>query len=382
MTALGDRRNQGASEVAGSPAMDTADLEKLLLTAHERRASDLIISAGSPPTLRVDGLIRMMEGPALDGETTKSLLYRILRAEQARHFELRRELDFSLMRQGHRFRGNAYWQSGSVAAAFRLIPDTIPKPEDLGVPEIAVDFVQRPQGLVLVTGASSQGKTTTLASLVDHVNRRASKHIITVEDPIEFVHTNELSIVDQREVGSDTLSFAEALRHALRESPDIIVVGEMRDPETIRAALIAAETGHLVLSTLHTNDACQALDRIIESFPESEQAQIRAQLSLSLLAVFAQRLVRGRDGRLVLASEILYNTHAVANTIREGHIHQLYSAMETGRKHGMWTMNQALEDLRARGVISEAEINRYLSVHESYRAMEQAPAGRGHAGGR
>jgi twitching motility protein PilT len=359
--------------------MNTMDLEHLLLTAREQRASDLIISAGSPPTLRVDGLIRMMDGRALDGETTKALLHGILSAEQVRRLELHRELDFSITRQGHRFRGNAYWQSGSVAAAFRLIPDVIPRPENLGIPEIAVDFVQRPQGLVLITGASSQGKTTTQASLVNYVNRHVSKHIITVEDPVEFLHTNDLSIVDQREVGLDTLSFAEALRHALRESPDIIVVGEMRDPETMRAAFIAAETGHLVLSTLHTNDACQALDRIIESFPETEQAQIRGQLSLSLLAVLAQRLVRGRDGHLVLASEILYNTHAVANAIREGHIHQLYSTMEAGRKHGMWTMNQALEDLHARGVIAETEIKRYVSVHESYRAMKQPPAGHGRA---
>jgi twitching motility protein PilT len=363
----------------GIPVTNPTDLEHLLSTAREHRASDLILSAGSPPTLRIDGLIRMMEGRALDGASTQALVYGILTAKQARHLELYRELDFSLTLQGHRLRGNVYWQSGSVAAAFRLLPDTIPRPEDLGIPEIAVDFVQRPQGLLLITGSSSQGKTTTQASLVNHVNRHAAKHIITVEDPVEFVHANELSIVDQREVGSDTLSFAEALRHALRESPDIIVVGEMRDPETMRAALISAETGHLVLSTLHTNDACQALDRIVESFPESEQSQIRAQLSLSLLAVLAQRLVQGRNGRLFLASEILCNTHAVANAIREGHIHQLYSIMEAGRKHGMWTMNQALEDLHARGVISEAEINRYMSVHESYRAKEQAPTGRGRA---
>jgi twitching motility protein PilT len=362
--------------------MNAADLEQLLLTARKERASDVIITAGSPPTLRVDGLLRMMDGQALDGETTKALVYGILSGEQVRQLELHRELDFSLTRQGHRFRGNAYWQSGSVAAAFRLIPDAIPRPEDLGIPEVAVDFVQRAQGLMLITGASSQGKTTTLASLVNYVNRHVSKHIITVEDPVEFVHANELSIVDQREVGSDTLSFAEALRHALRESPDIILVGEMRDPETTRAALIAAETGHLVLSTLHTNDACQALNRMIEFFPESEQGQIRAQLSLSLLAVLAQRLVRGKDGRLVLASEILHNTHAVANVIREGHIHQLYSTMEAGRRHGMWTMNQSLEELRARGVISEAEITRYVSVHESYRAVQPASAGHGHAAGR
>ena len=362
--------------------MNTADLEKLLLAACEQRASDVIITAGAPPTLRIDGLIRMKDGVALDGETTKALVYGVLSGEQVRQLEWHRELDFSITRQGHRFRGNAYWQSGSVAAAFRLIPDVIPRPEDLGIPEIAVDFAQRPQGLVLITGASSQGKTTSQASLVNYVNRHVSKHIITVEDPIEFVHTNELSIVDQRELGSDTLSFAEALRHALRESPDMIVVGEMRDPETTRAALIAAETGHLVLSTLHTNDACQALNRMIELFPESEQAQIRGQLSLSLLAVLAQRLVRSKDGRLVMASEILHNTHAVGNTIREGHIHQLYSTMEAGRRHGMWTMNQALEELRARGVISEAEINRYLSVHESYRAVQPAPAASARAAGR
>jgi twitching motility protein PilT len=362
--------------------MNTADLEQLLLTARGQRASDVIITAGSPPTLRIDGLIRMTDSLALDDETTKALVYGILSGEQVRRLEQYRELDFSITRQGHRFRGNAYWQGGSVAAALRLIPDVIPKPEELGIPEIVVDFVQRPQGLVLVTGASTQGKTTSQASLVDHLNRHVSKHVITIEDPVEFVHTNQFSIVDQRELGSDTLSFAEALRHALRQSPDIIVVGEMRDPETTRAALIAAETGHLVLSTLHTNDACQALDRIIEFFPETEQAQIRAQLSLSLLAVLAQRLVRGKNGRLVMASEILHNTHAVANVIRGGQIYLLYTTMEASGRQGMRTMNQALEELRTRGVITEAESNRYLSVHDSYRAVQPAPTSRGRASGR
>lgn len=352
--------------------MKSVDLEQLLLTAREQRASDVLLTAGSPPIMRIDGVIRVGDAEPLDGATTCALVYDLLTKEQADRLESLRELDFSLSRDGHRFRGNAYWQAGTVAAAFRLIPDEVPTPEQLGLPPIMLECVTRPQGLVLVTGASDQGKTTTQAALVGYLNRTAPKHIITIEDPVEFVHKRQQSVIDQRELGSDTLSFAEALRHALRQTPDVLLVGEMRDRETVQAALVAAETGHLVLSTLHTNDACQALDRIIQLFPESDQAPIRAQLSLSLLVVLAQRLARARDGRLVLAAEVLRNTHAVANLIREGKIYQIYTTMETSQRQGMQTMNQALQELVQRGTITETEARRYVNVHES--ALARSPA--------
>ena len=355
--------------------MKSYDLEQLLLAARGQRASDVLLTAGAPPIMRIDGVIRIGDGEPLDGVTTAGLVYDLLTKEQIDRFETTRELDFSLSRDGHRFRGNAYWQAGTVAAAFRLIPDEVPTPEQLGLPSTLLECMSRPQGLVLISGASDQGKTTTQAALVGYLNRTAAKHIITIEDPVEFIHKREQSIVDQRELGSDTLSFAEALRHALRQSPDVLLVGEMRDRETVRAALVAAETGHLVLSTLHTNDACQALDRIIQQFPEGDQVPIRAQLSLSLLVVVAQRLARARDGRLVLAAEVLRNTHAVANLIREGKIYQIYGVMETSQRQGMQTMNQALETLVQRGTVTDEEARRYVNVHESVRVGPAPVAG-------
>jgi twitching motility protein PilT len=345
--------------------MDVSDLSALLQAARKAGAADLLVIPGSPPALRVAGQVRLLDGPALDGSATRDLIQGALTEDQLRRLDQTRELDFSLVRDGHRYRGNASWQAGMVAGAFRLIPDVIPSVEELGVPPAVVEFIERPQGLVLVTGASDQGKTTTQASLVDLLNRHHAKHIITIEDPVEFVHRHQRSLISQRELGSDTLSFAEALRHALRQSPDVILVGEMRDPETIRAALTAAETGHLVVSTLHTNDACQALDRVISTFPEHEQAQVRAQLSLSLLGVVAQRLVRTIQGRLALATEILQNTRAVSHLIREGRIEMLYNAMEVGRESGMQTMNQALRGLVDRGDVDPAEAARYVSLFES-----------------
>jgi twitching motility protein PilT len=346
--------------------------QTLLTNAFKRGASDVLITAGSPPVYRVHGALEFLDDGPIDAEAARRFASEILSDVQLECLDEKRELDFSLTHSDHRFRGNAYWQSGAVAVALRLIPDSIPTPQALGIPTAVIDLLHRPQGLILVTGASDQGKTTTQASLIDYINRTAPKHVITLEDPIEFVHHNEKCVVDQRELGIDTLSFAEGLRHALRQTPDIILVGEMRDPETIRAALTAAETGHLVISTLHTNDACQALDRIIDVFPEHQQSQIRSQLSMCLIAVLAQRLVRTVDGHLVLAMEILQNSRAVSNLIREGKIPLIYGTMEVNRQHGMQTLNQALEALVRKGVVREAEAAKYESEFETRRVGSSA----------
>jgi len=321
----------------------------------QEKASDLLISAGAPPILRINGQLFRSRTDTLTPEDTEKLIFDFLDDAQKERFERDKELDFSLaVGRKHRFRVNVYLQKGAVTAALRPIPEKIPDLADLGLPGGVVELTKRKQGLVLVTGPTGHGKTTTLAALIDRVNNERACHIVTIEDPIEYVHSHKRSIVDQREVGGDTHAFKTALKYVLRQDPDVILVGEMRDLETIQAALTAAETGHLVFATLHTNDSCQTVDRIIDVFPGDQQQQIRFQLSMVLLAIVAQRLLPRSDqpGR-VLASEFLMNNIAIANLIREGKTHQVYSVLETSHKEGMQTMDRSVKALFKAGKISE-----------------------------
>ncbi len=331
-------------------------LKELFALVAKEGASDLLISAGAPPMLRVDGKLGRTRHDDLTPEQCKKLIYDVLSSDQRKEFEATKELDMSLaVGRKHRFRVNIYYQKGSVTGAFRPIPEGIPSLDDLGVPEIMGELALRKQGLILVTGPTGHGKTTTQAAMIDLINDNKDCHIITIEDPIEFVHRHKRSIVDQREVGADTNDFNIALVKALRQDPDVILVGEMRDVETIQAALRAAETGHLVMATLHTNDAIQSVDRVIDVFPPEQQQQIRFMLSMTLLAVLSQRLIERADederGR-VMAAEVLIANTAVANLIREGKTHQVYSIMETNTREGMITMDRCVKDLYMEGTIS------------------------------
>lgn len=333
------------------------NIQDLFDLVQKEKASDLLISAGAPPILRINGQLYRSRTDSLTPEQTKKLIYDFLTEEQISSFETHRELDFSLAYgRRHRFRVNVYLQKEAVTAALRPIPDSVPTVADLGLPEAIKDLANARQGLVLVTGPTGQGKTTTQAALIDLINNTRACHIVTVEDPIEYVHNHKRSIVDQREVGSDTRSFATALKYVLRQNPDVILVGEMRDLETITAALTAAETGHLVFATLHTNDAIQTVDRIIDVFPPGQQQQVRFQLSLALLAIISQRLLpRADNAGRVLAAEVLFNNNAIANLIREGKTHQVYSVVETSAKEGMLTLDRSLKSLYKRGVITYDE---------------------------
>lgn len=334
--------------------MDIHDLFDLVA---EENASDLLISAGAPPILRINGQLFRSRTDALTPEQTEQLIFDFLTEEQQERFLEDKELDFSLASgRRHRFRVNVYRQKGAVTAAFRPIPETIPSLENLGLPEAVADIAHVKQGLVLVTGPTGHGKTTTQAALIDLINEERACHIITVEDPIEYVHTHKRSIIDQREVGEDTYSFPNALKYVLRQDPDVILIGEMRDLETIKAALTAAETGHLVFATLHTNDAIQTVDRIIDVFPGHEQQQIRFQLSLTLHSIISQRLLPNvENSARVLACEMLVNTTAISNLIREGKTHQVYSVMETSTREGMITMDRSVKDLYNGGQITEED---------------------------
>lgn len=334
--------------------MDIHDLFDLVA---QESASDLLISAGAPPILRIHGQLFRSRTDALTPEQTEKLIFDFLTEEQREHFLRHKELDFSLASgRRHRFRVNVYRQKGAVTAAFRPIPEKIPTLDSLGLPAGVKEIAKVRQGLVLVTGPTGHGKTTTQAALIDLINNERACHIITVEDPIEYVHSHKRSIVDQREVGGDTNSFPTALKYVLRQDPDVILIGEMRDLETIKAALTAAETGHLVFATLHTNDAIQTVDRIIDVFPGHEQQQIRFQLSLTLHSIISQRLLPNADntGR-VLACEMLVNNTAIANLIREGKTHQVYSVVETSTREGMITMDRAVKNLYNGGQISEED---------------------------
>ncbi|NUN47336.1 MAG: type IV pilus twitching motility protein PilT [Candidatus Brocadiae bacterium] len=326
------------------------------------RASDVILTAGSPPVFRINGELVPGQTPPLSVEEVGAIVTGLLRPEQRERLERQRELDFSLCTDGvHRFRGNAFWQRGALAAAFRLIPDRVPSLKDLGLPAVVEEFALAAMGLVLLSGPTGHGKSTSLAAMLNLINERKRVHIVTIEDPIEFVHANRKSVIEQREVGDDTLSFANALRAVLRQAPDVILVGEMRDPESIAAAITAAETGHLVFATVHTNDSVQAIDRLIDVFPSHQQNQVRAQLSMSLLAVISQRLIRKTDGRgRVAAVEVLRNVAAVANLVREGKTHQIYTILETHARDGMCTLDASLKDLYLTGQVSLEEARRRM----------------------
>ncbi len=335
--------------------MPPPTLHQLLKVMLDKGASDLHVTTGSPPQLRIDGDLVPLRTDAMTPVDTKQLCYSILTDAQKLRFEEDQELDLSFGVKGlARFRANLYVQRGAVGGAFRLVPFNILPLEDLGVPKVVNELCERPRGLVLVTGPTGSGKSTTLASMIDRINTRHRSHIVTIEDPIEFLHPHKNCLVNQREVGSDTQSFGKALRHILRQDPDIVLVGEMRDLETIEAALTIAETGHLCFASLHTTSAIGSINRIIDVFPPHQQSQIRAVLSFVLEGVVSQTLVpRASGSGQVLAAEVMIPTVAIRNLIREDKLHQIYSQMQIGQsKHGMVTMNQTLCDLFVRRVIT------------------------------
>jgi twitching motility protein PilT len=326
----------------------TYSIDDLLEQMVARSASDLHVTANSAPVIRVRGSIERLDGyEPLTAEDTQQLLYRILSSERQKQLEIKRQLDFSHSIPGlARFRVNTYFQKESIGAAFRLIPDELKTLEELGIPSSLHQLAEKPRGVVLITGPTGSGKSTTLAALIDEINRNRSEHILTIEDPIEFLHKHKRCIVNQREIGPDATSFAEALKAALRQDPDVILVGEMRDLETISTALTAAETGHLVFGTLHTQSAPSTIDRIIDVFPPEQQEQVRIMIAMSLQGVVTQTLLPTADGTgRVPALEILLPDDAVRNLIRQGKVEQIYSVMQTNTKKGMQTMEQALAHL-------------------------------------
>ncbi|MDO6568351.1 type IV pilus twitching motility protein PilT [Alteromonas sp. 1_MG-2023] len=332
------------------------DITELLAFSVKNNASDLHLSAGLPPLIRVDGEMRKLNVPALDHKQVHALIYEIMNDMQRKEYEENLETDFSFEISGlSRFRVNAFVQNRGAAAVLRTIPNTVLTLDDLGAPEIFKEIINQPTGIVLVTGATGSGKSTTLAAMVDHINSHKREHILTIEDPIEFVHENKMSLINQREVHRDTHSFSNALRSALREDPDVILVGELRDLETIRLAISAAETGHLVFGTLHTNSAPKTIDRIIDVFPAEEKAMVRSMLSESLRAVISQTLLKKVGGGRIAAHEIMVGIPAIRNLIREDKVPQMYSVIQTGQATGMQTMDQCLQRLLALGAITKED---------------------------
>jgi twitching motility protein PilT len=332
-----------------------ANMHQLLKAMIEKGASDLHITTGTSPQLRIDGKLHPLRMPPLSPPETKQLCYSVLTDSQKHHFEEKNELDLSFSVQKlSRFRANVFVQRGNVAGAFRAIPYKIPTFEELGLPKIVRELSDKPRGLVLVTGPTGSGKSTTLATIIDRINQERNEHIVTIEDPIEYLHQHKGCVVNQREVGADTASFTGALRYILRQDPDVVLIGEMRDLETIEAALTVAETGHLCFATLHTNSALQTINRIVDVFPPYQQAQIRAQLSFVLEGVMCQALLPKANGPgRAMALEVMIPNSAIRNLIREDKVHQIYSAMQMGQeKFGMQTMNQSLAALYKRRVIS------------------------------
>ncbi len=333
------------------------DISELLIFVQKENASDLHLSAGESPMVRIHGEMKRIEMPPLSKENLHMMLYDILNDQQRKRFEEMHELDFSIDLKGiARFRVNAFRQARGEGVVFRVIPSKILTIEQLGLPKSLREVTKNERGLVLVTGPTGSGKSTTLAAMIDILNNSLNGHIITIEDPIEFVHDSKKCLINQRELGSHTHSFANALRSALREDPDIILVGEMRDLETISLALTAAETGHLVFSTVHTSGASKTVDRIIDVFPAGQQDQVRAQFAESIQAIVSQVLLKRRDGRgLVPALEIMIGTPAVRNLIREGKVAQLPSAIQTGQKFGMITLDQSLKELVSKGIVDKEQ---------------------------
>lgn len=336
------------------------NLRDLLQEMIDKKASDLHITAGVPPMLRVDGMILKTSHPVMTPEVSKQIAYSVLTEEQQKRFENEKELDFSFGVQGlSRFRSNVYQQRGVTSIAIRQIPFEILDFKTLGLPPVVDKFAEKQKGLILVTGPTGSGKSTTLASLINKINDERHEHVITIEDPIEYIHQHKKCIVNQREVRADTETFATALKHVLRQDPDVILIGEMRDLETMQAALTIAETGHLALATLHTNSTFESINRIVDNFPPNQQAQVRAQLAFVLEGVLTQQLVPHISGRgRVLVAEVMVCTPAIRATIRDDKIHQIYGLMQAGHKYGMQTMNQGLY---------KAYVNRQISLDEAMR---------------
>jgi twitching motility protein PilT len=360
------------------------NLHQLLKTMIEKGASDMHITTGTPPLLRIDGSIVPLKLPALGPVESKQLCFTVLTEEQRAHFEKHNELDLSFGVKGlSRFRANIFMQRGNVAGAFRTIPFKILTFEELGLPPVIAQFADKPSGLVLVTGPTGSGKSTTLAAMIDKINSEQRLHIITVEDPIEYLHGHKLSIVNQREVGTDTEGFKHALKYALRQDPDVVLVGEMRDLETVEAALTISETGHLVFATLHTNGAISTINRIIDVFPPHQQPQVRSKLSFVLQGVVSQQLLprHNAPGR-VMALEILVPNPAIRNLIREDKVHQIYSSMQVGQeKYQMQTLNQSLFSLFQRRLISQEEATNRSVEPEELRMMMEGRTSMGTPGG-
>src|SRR4051795_11227279 len=347
------------------------DFADILLEVIGAGASDLHLTVGAPPMVRERGKLRPLDYPKLSSQDTREIVYSILNNDQRKKLENEWQIDLSYSVPGRaRFRVNAYFQRASIGAVMRTIPQDIPRFESLGLPEILKDFTRKPRGFVLVTGPTGSGKSTTLASMIDMINEERHEHIMTVEDPIEFLHRHKNCVVNQRELGSDASSFSAALKSALRQDPDVILVGEMRDLETMSTAITAAETGHLVFATLHTQDTAQTIDRIVDSFPPAQQHQVRTQLSIALQGVVTQQLLPTADGQgRICACEVLVPTPAVRNLIREGKSHQIYSALQTGGAHGMQTMDAALADLVRRQKISRELAESRSSAPEELRRL-------------
>ena len=343
------------------------DITELLAFSVDKGASDLHLSAGLPPMIRVDGDIRRVDLPAFDHKQTHGLIYDIMNDWQRKHFEECWETDFSFeIPNLARFRVNAFSHSRGIGAAFRTIPSEIMSMEEINLGPVFKDIASVPNGLILITGPTGSGKSTTLATLIDFINENRYQHILTIEDPIEFIHFSKKSLINQREVHRDTLGFNQALRSALREDPDVILVGEMRDIETIRLALTAAETGHVVFATLHTNSAAKSIDRIVDAFAAEEKAMVRTMLSESLQAIVSQTLLKKSGGGRIAAHEILRATPAIRNLIREDKIAQMYSVIQTGANLGMKTMDQALKELLQQGLIARDAAKEQAKVPESF----------------